>query len=155
MIHKQVGWCSFALFLQSTLLEHGMHILAMEHVVDVTPPLLVIGKVVNTDGLPGPPVAVDELAENYRITAGNINVPFMQPPSAVRSARDRSAHLAGEVVTLVDAHFMTSAAQSNSDGHAADATANDTDVEFSPALRGRHVVVDLQVLGEGGECCSI
>ena len=62
-----------------------MHVLAMKHIVDISPAVLVVGKVIDTDGFPSSPVAVDEFTQYHRITTGDIYIPFMQPSSAVGS----------------------------------------------------------------------
>jgi hypothetical protein len=61
-----------------------MHVLSVEHVVDMAPSLFVVFQAVFADGLAGLPVSVDQFLENNGIALCDVDSPFMQPPCAVR-----------------------------------------------------------------------
>lgn len=132
MIHDQLRRRPLTLLVQRTVLQHGMHVLPVEHVVHVSPPLLVVVEIVHAHGLAGLPVAVDQLLEHNGVPLRDVDIPFVQPPRAVRRARDRCADLAREIVSLVDGDQVAGAAEGDGHGHAAYPAAHDTDIELSP-----------------------
>lgn len=69
----------------------------MKHVVHIAPFLLVVTQVIDADGLPCPPVSIDQLLEDDGIALGHVHLPLVQPSRAVGRTRYRRADLAGEV----------------------------------------------------------
>ena len=63
-----------------------MHVLSVEHVVNMSPSLLVVVQAVFADGLAGLPVSVDQLLEDNGIALCDVDSPFVQPSCAVRRA---------------------------------------------------------------------
>ena len=120
----------------SAVLQHGVHVLPMKHVVDISPALFVVVEVVDANGLAGLPIAVDELLEHHGVALGYVDAPFVKPARAVSRARYRGADLSCKVGLFVYCHVVAGSAQRNRHRHAADAAANDTDIEPSPALGG-------------------
>lgn len=88
MVDQQLSRRAFALLTQCAVLQHGVHVLSVEHVVDIAPSLLVVVKAILADWLTRLPVAVDQPLEDDRVTLSDIDVPLVQPSCAVRRARD-------------------------------------------------------------------
>lgn len=86
VVDNQLGRNALSLFLKSSVLEHGVHVLTVEHPVHVSPALLVVGQVIDTVGLASVPVTADELLEEHRVSLLHINSPFLQPSRAVGGA---------------------------------------------------------------------
>lgn len=87
-----------------------MHILPMEHIIHIPPPLFIIVQIVYADRLTSLPVTVDKLLQHNGITLDHIHAPFMQPPGSVGSTGDRRAYFTGVVRLLVDGDGVTRAA---------------------------------------------
>lgn len=68
--------------------EHRMHILSVEHVIHMTPPLFIVCQVVDIGLVSSLPVAIDELSQDHRVSLLDVNAPFMQPSSSVCGAAD-------------------------------------------------------------------
>jgi hypothetical protein len=86
VLDNQLCRNTFSMLGQCTVLEHAVHVLAMEHVVVVTPLLLVVGKVVGGHWLTSLPVMADEVAENDWVSKFNVDFPVFQPSCSVGSA---------------------------------------------------------------------
>lgn len=68
--------------------EHGMHILSVEHVIHMTPPLFIICQVIDIGLVSGLPVTINELSQDHRVSLLVVHAPFMQPSSPVRGTAD-------------------------------------------------------------------
>lgn len=134
MVNLQRRRCALAR-TQGALLQHGVHVLAVEHVVVVAPSLLVVAEVVDAVWVSGVPVAADEALEQHGVSHLDVDSPLLQPARAVGGARDGGTDLAGKVIALVDGDLVAGPAESSGNAHASDTTANDGDVQFPPPGR--------------------
>ena len=87
-----------------------MHILPMEHIIHIPPPLFIIVQIVYADRLTSLPVTVDKLFQHNGVTLGHIDAPFMQPSGTIGSTGDRRAHFASVIRLLVDGDGVARAA---------------------------------------------
>jgi len=60
MVDEQLHRSASAFLLKGTVLEHAVHVLAVEHVVYIAPTLLIVAKLIHTHRFAGLPVTVDE-----------------------------------------------------------------------------------------------
>jgi hypothetical protein len=128
MVNNQLRRRPFPFLPQRRILQHGMHILSMKHVVHISPPLLIVIQIIHTHRLPRLPVPIDQLLQHDWVTLGNINPPLVQPSSPVRRAGHGCAYFAGEIRFLVDGYLVACATECDGGGHAADSAANDADI---------------------------
>ncbi|KAA8644280.1 hypothetical protein EYZ11_002837 [Aspergillus tanneri] len=145
MVNAEFRRLPFPILPQGTILQHDVPILSLEHIIVISPSLLVVRKVIHIDWLPSLPVAVDLFAEDDGIAFCNINPPFMKPSGSVSSTGDGGANIGGEVAAFVNRHIMTSTAQGDGNGHAGDATGDYANIQLSPGflVRARGGFIDL------------
>lgn len=86
VVDNQLGRDALSLFLERSVLEHGVHVLTVEHPVHVSPALLVVGQVIDTVRLAGVPVTADELLQKHRVSLLHVDSPLLQPSRAVGCA---------------------------------------------------------------------
>ena len=110
--------------------EHAVHVLTVEHVVDVPPRLLVVVEVVLVEDLAGLPITHGELHQDDRSTRLNIDLPLVKPLCAVGGARDRSTHLDVKASSFVYRTPVARTTKGDGACKATDPTTEDGDVEL-------------------------
>lgn len=124
------------MFLSCAFEEHGVHVLSVEHVVDLSRP----------SAQPILPVPVDQLLQNDRVAFSHINSPFTKPTSAICSARDRSAYFANKIRSLVNGDLMPSSSKSDCCTETANSTTDYSCIQRYPAMPRDHFHDDMEAI---------
>ena len=79
VIDDDFAWNTLAFFRGRGVKETFVHVLAMEHVIDVTPSGLVVVQVVLVKHTAGLPVTHDELLKNHGFHRRDVDFPLPEP----------------------------------------------------------------------------
>lgn len=104
VINVDIAWRSWPFRRGSRFEKCCMHILSVEHVVNIAPLFLVIVEIVVVQDTSSLPISHDKVHEDHRLHVWNIDLPLSQPLGTVGSTRDRRADFYVKVSAFVYIH---------------------------------------------------
>jgi len=81
VVHNNFTWDTLAFLRGRSVKETFVHVLAMEHVIDITPSGFVVVQVVLVEHIASLPVTHDELLKDYGFHRRDVDSPLPEPLS--------------------------------------------------------------------------